>query len=210
LEADGSEPECLIWALPEEVIVEILLRLDVSDVCMLARTCTQVGRPIAHPRVWETRTLRLVRAPLQAWSSFGQRLALVRTLKIEPAAVGAAPPPAIEGVRARQFNVAPLRCRAHSAYCPLGAPLHGLPQLTSCGGLTDVGVSLLARMLSNVETLSVAQMGHLAFESIARLITDCPRTSTRAAARSSPSRGARARTPSPRSPLHIRGWSGST
>jgi hypothetical protein len=170
--AKARGARCLIDELPDEVLVEILARLDVTDVCSWVRTCKQIGRCAAHPRVWRARALRLVRAPADAWCSMAPWFARIESLTVEPCA-GAAEW-ALSSARPRGEGQLAVARQCHSPFCPLGEPLPGLPHLTHCGGLTDIGLALLAPMLPNVKAVSLVHMGHLTHASLLQIVRSCP------------------------------------
>lgn len=159
--ASSSErplPQCLLSGMPDEVLVEILAKLEVSDICMFVRTARQIGRVAINPKIWHTRTLRLVAAPAPAWQSMARYFRHVVSLKVVPC---------------RGFAGANGRKR-HSSFCPLADPLPSMPHLTHCGGLSDAGLALLTAMLPNIVHLAVPHMGHLHYGSLLRMLSDCP------------------------------------
>jgi len=162
---------CPLTTMPDEVLVEIVAQLDISDVCSFVRTCRLIGRVADRPRVWRARTLRLVRTPAAAWRSMARYFQHVRTLTVEPRHMRG---DAALAAHLRADAAVGAAVRRHSAFCALGEPLPELPHLTRCGGLSDAGVSLLAPMLFNVHSLSLPHMGHVQYSSVLCILASCP------------------------------------
>ncbi|KAJ1641041.1 hypothetical protein T492DRAFT_922177 [Pavlovales sp. CCMP2436] len=128
----SRDERCWLTELPDEVLVEVFERLDVVNVCMLARACAQTARVAACPRVWQTRTIKLVVAPMGAWSGMARNFACVQTLKVEPAKVYGEWP---GGSGSRLQHAASSAKARHSVHARLPARCLLLPLPCSCSPL---------------------------------------------------------------------------